>query len=315
VGVIMLDLDHFKNFNDTHGHEAGDMLLRLLGDYLVTHVRAEDIACRYGGEEFVVILPEASPEMSRSRAEELWKGVQGLHVNFHGALLRGVAGLAERVPVRPAQKDRARRSHLLAVAPDDRDTDRRDAPPLDLALDQTHGLVADRSAGGEQHNVHSGFLQPRGHLGGCPALERLQMGPRDVPHKSVPQPRNGADLPECGQLTQPFDGQHDVEIVVGVRVVVVVVRDHQRIEGPLQVEFAERRVPVVVVHVVRRLLAVVDPGGGDERDRRGREWFRHRDPRHDIILSFSVVPGGETLAKRRERGRERGEPAVLQPHQ
>ena len=90
VGVIMLDLDHFKDFNDSHGHEAGDMLLRTLGDYLVTHVRAEDIACRFGGEEFVVILPEASPEMSRSRAAELWKGVQGLHVNFHGELLRGV---------------------------------------------------------------------------------------------------------------------------------------------------------------------------------------------------------------------------------
>ena len=90
VGVIMLDLDHFKKFNDTHGHEAGDMLLRTLGDYLVTHVRAEDIACRYGGEEFVVILPEASPEMSRSRAEELWKGVQSLHVNYHGELLSGV---------------------------------------------------------------------------------------------------------------------------------------------------------------------------------------------------------------------------------
>ncbi len=90
VGVIMLDLDHFKDFNDSNGHEAGDMLLRVLGDYLVTHVRAEDIACRYGGEEFVVILPEASPAMSRARAEELWKGVQGLHVNFHGELLRGV---------------------------------------------------------------------------------------------------------------------------------------------------------------------------------------------------------------------------------
>ncbi|MGH9577930.1 MAG: diguanylate cyclase, partial [Terriglobales bacterium] len=90
VGVIMLDLDHFKNFNDSHGHEAGDALLRVLGDYLVTHVRAEDVACRYGGEEFVVILPEASLEMSRTRAQELWKGVQGLHVNYHGELLRGV---------------------------------------------------------------------------------------------------------------------------------------------------------------------------------------------------------------------------------
>jgi diguanylate cyclase (GGDEF)-like protein len=97
VGVIMLDLDHFKVFNDTHGHEAGDLLLRAVGDYLVTHVRAEDIACRYGGEEFVVILPEAALEMARSRAEELWKGLQALHVNYRGQLLRGAtvsAGVA-----------------------------------------------------------------------------------------------------------------------------------------------------------------------------------------------------------------------------
>jgi len=90
VGVIMLDLDHFKRFNDTYGHEAGDTLLRALGDYLVTRVRAEDIACRYGGEEFVVILPEASLAMCQSRAEQLWKGVHDLHVNYHGELLRGV---------------------------------------------------------------------------------------------------------------------------------------------------------------------------------------------------------------------------------
>jgi diguanylate cyclase (GGDEF)-like protein/PAS domain S-box-containing protein len=90
VGVIMLDLDHLKNFNDNHGHEAGDVLLRTLGEYLMTHVRQEDIACRYGGEEFVVILPEASPEMSRARAEQLWQGVQRLNVNFHGEMLRGV---------------------------------------------------------------------------------------------------------------------------------------------------------------------------------------------------------------------------------
>lgn len=90
VGVIMLDLDHFKRFNDTFGHEAGDMVLRAFGDFLVTHVRAEDIACRYGGEEFVVILPEASLSMTRTRAEELWRGVRNLSVNFHGELLRAV---------------------------------------------------------------------------------------------------------------------------------------------------------------------------------------------------------------------------------
>jgi diguanylate cyclase (GGDEF)-like protein/PAS domain S-box-containing protein len=90
VGVIMLDLDHMKTFNDSHGHEAGDQLLRTLGDYLMRHVRQEDIACRYGGEEFVVILPEASLEMSRLRAEQLWQGVQKLQVNFHGEMLRGM---------------------------------------------------------------------------------------------------------------------------------------------------------------------------------------------------------------------------------
>ncbi len=90
VGVIMLDLDHFKRFNDTFGHEAGDLLLRSLGDFLLTHIRAEDIACRYGGEEFIVLLPEATLPMTRTRAEELWQGVRKLNVNFHGELLRAV---------------------------------------------------------------------------------------------------------------------------------------------------------------------------------------------------------------------------------
>jgi len=89
VGVVMLDLDHFKDFNDRHGHEAGDAMLRALGDYLIRHVRAEDIACRYGGEEFVVILPEAPAAMARVRAEELWKGLRALKVNHRGEMLAG----------------------------------------------------------------------------------------------------------------------------------------------------------------------------------------------------------------------------------
>jgi len=71
VCVLMLDVDHFKNFNDTYGHEAGDQVLVMLGNLLLTNVRESDFACRYGGEEFVVILPGVSVEDGWHRAEHL----------------------------------------------------------------------------------------------------------------------------------------------------------------------------------------------------------------------------------------------------
>lgn len=76
VGVIMLDVDHFKRFNDTFGHKTGDELLRSLGAFLLASIRGSDIACRYGGEEFTLILPEASLSTTRERAEQLRSEVQ-----------------------------------------------------------------------------------------------------------------------------------------------------------------------------------------------------------------------------------------------
>jgi diguanylate cyclase (GGDEF)-like protein/PAS domain S-box-containing protein len=73
IGLIMFDVDHFKRLNDTHGHDAGDAVLRTLGSLLQTHVREGDIACRYGGEEFVIALPGASLAITRERANELRK--------------------------------------------------------------------------------------------------------------------------------------------------------------------------------------------------------------------------------------------------
>jgi len=87
LAVIMLDLDYFKRFNDTFGHSAGDALLSALGRLLLSRVRKEDVACRYGGEEFTVILPETSLKTALDRAEELRQLVHGLHLDHHGQSL------------------------------------------------------------------------------------------------------------------------------------------------------------------------------------------------------------------------------------
>jgi diguanylate cyclase (GGDEF)-like protein/PAS domain S-box-containing protein len=78
LGVLMADLDGFKNLNDAFGHAAGDDVLRRLGRFLGEAVRGEDIACRFGGEEFVVILPKASVDDTERRAEALREGIKAL---------------------------------------------------------------------------------------------------------------------------------------------------------------------------------------------------------------------------------------------
>jgi diguanylate cyclase (GGDEF)-like protein len=83
----MLDIDRFKRFNDTFGHEAGDTLLGALGNFVRAHIWAGDIACRYGGEEFTLILPDATLEATRMRAEQLREGVKKLQVPHRGRLL------------------------------------------------------------------------------------------------------------------------------------------------------------------------------------------------------------------------------------
>jgi len=83
IGILMIDIDRFKDFNDKYGHVAGDEVLRKLSEFLRNHVRADDIACRYGGEEFLIIFPEMASEDSYERAEELRKGIAELRI-VHG---------------------------------------------------------------------------------------------------------------------------------------------------------------------------------------------------------------------------------------
>ena len=87
MGILMLDLDHFKRFNDAYGHDAGDAVLRETAAFLLRNVRAEDFVCRFGGEEFVVILPTADSEGSRARGEKLRSTMRGLSILHQGKSL------------------------------------------------------------------------------------------------------------------------------------------------------------------------------------------------------------------------------------
>ena len=90
LGIIMIDVDHFKRFNDTFGHEAGDAVLRELGLFLQQNIRDSDIACRYGGEELMLILPEASLHDTGERAEQLREGIKQLRVQHRRQQLGAV---------------------------------------------------------------------------------------------------------------------------------------------------------------------------------------------------------------------------------
>jgi diguanylate cyclase (GGDEF)-like protein/PAS domain S-box-containing protein len=84
LGVLMLDLDHFKNFNDTYGHDAGDTVLRETASFLLKSVRAEDFVCRFGGEEFIIILPAADLRAAQARAERIRTKLRELRVLHQG---------------------------------------------------------------------------------------------------------------------------------------------------------------------------------------------------------------------------------------
>jgi len=104
LGVIMLDIDHFKSFNDQYGHKLGDDVLRELGAFLKRVVRKEDIACRYGGEEFMLIMPETSLETTAERAKHICQSIhKDLKVEYKEEILTitaslGVAALDEHGP-------------------------------------------------------------------------------------------------------------------------------------------------------------------------------------------------------------------------
>jgi diguanylate cyclase (GGDEF)-like protein/PAS domain S-box-containing protein len=90
VGIVMIDVDHFKLYNDTHGHGAGDAVLRSLGAFLKNQARKEDIACRYGGEEFVLVMAGINEENLLNRCEFLRRNVKQMTVEYAGQQLNPI---------------------------------------------------------------------------------------------------------------------------------------------------------------------------------------------------------------------------------
>ena len=93
LAVMMLDLDHFKQVNDAHGHDAGDAVLREVAAVLRQSTRAEDLVARYGGEEFVVALPVAAPDQATDRAERVRRNLASRRIFAEGASLRVTASI------------------------------------------------------------------------------------------------------------------------------------------------------------------------------------------------------------------------------
>jgi diguanylate cyclase (GGDEF)-like protein/PAS domain S-box-containing protein len=97
IAAVLFDIDHFKRFNDTFGHAAGDYVLRELGAILQRAGRRSDVACRYGGEEFLLLLPDASREVAQPRAEEVREALRALQLEWEGHSLGTItmsAGIA-----------------------------------------------------------------------------------------------------------------------------------------------------------------------------------------------------------------------------
>jgi diguanylate cyclase (GGDEF)-like protein len=113
LSVAVLDVDHFKRFNDTFGHEAGDLALRECARVLSQNLRKSDIACRLGGEEFALVLPDSSMEDTRLRVEQICSLIKQLELRQDGQLL-GAMTLSAGIAGSPEHASTAR--ELLSAA-------------------------------------------------------------------------------------------------------------------------------------------------------------------------------------------------------
>jgi diguanylate cyclase (GGDEF)-like protein len=87
VSIIMIDADHFKTFNDTFGHDAGDLVLKRIAEAMQANIRKGDLACRYGGEEFIIVLHSAPIGDAMARAEDLRQAIKSMSLTHRAQSL------------------------------------------------------------------------------------------------------------------------------------------------------------------------------------------------------------------------------------
>jgi diguanylate cyclase (GGDEF)-like protein len=87
IGVILVDIDHFKKINDEYGHDAGDVVLVEFSKFITKYFRESDIVCRFGGEEFIIIVPSAPQSLVVERATQLCHKLHDLNIHYEGKKL------------------------------------------------------------------------------------------------------------------------------------------------------------------------------------------------------------------------------------
>ena len=145
--VAMLDMDHFKRFNDTFGHAAGDAVLARFGILLRQWKRGEDIVARYGGEEFAVVLPDMPADLGLARLESLRKAIETMVIEHHGQLLPPIT-ISGGIAI--SSNDAVDRDALISIADAALYSAKRDGRNricvADPSTDLAHGVQPHRHA-------------------------------------------------------------------------------------------------------------------------------------------------------------------------
>ncbi len=116
VSMIFIDIDYFKQYNDTHGHQEGDYVLRKMGEIIRSNIGEEDVPARYGGEEFAIILPDTNEEEAMHTAENLREKIECTHFDGEESQPKGKVTVSIGVSVYP---DKARNDIELIKSADD----------------------------------------------------------------------------------------------------------------------------------------------------------------------------------------------------